>query len=182
LAQQRGSYVAAAARMKELGTIQQRRRRLIPFSPARCAPFCDRNATLDDFLDACVLLLHNCPNLSSQNRSGHRNRCRCENQTPCHGSVYRMASNRLLHCGVSSVLHSPLLKWCPNLRASLRGEYRLCVGSHSIARRQLWPSRSEYRRKKGGGYVQEQSTREGSGRGGKCGRSRGEAATATLGC
>ena len=28
--------------------------------------FCDRNTTLDDFLEARVLLLHNCPNLSSQ--------------------------------------------------------------------------------------------------------------------
>ena len=36
------------------------------FSAARCGPFCDRNTTLDDFLDDRVLLLHNCPNLSSQ--------------------------------------------------------------------------------------------------------------------
>ena len=50
--------------------------------PARHAPdpFCDRNTTLYDFLDACVLLLHNCPNLSSQNRNGHRTRCRCANR------------------------------------------------------------------------------------------------------
>ena len=34
--------------------------------------FCDRNTTLDDFLEARVLLLHNCPNFSSQNRTGHR--------------------------------------------------------------------------------------------------------------
>src|SRR5215475_11733258 len=31
------------------------------------------------FLEACVLLLHNCLNLSSQNRSVHRTRCRCTN-------------------------------------------------------------------------------------------------------
>ena len=29
--------------------------------------FCDRNTTLDDFLEARVLLLHNCPNFSAQN-------------------------------------------------------------------------------------------------------------------
>jgi hypothetical protein len=34
-------------------------------------PPCDRNTTIDDFLETRVLLLHNCPNLSSQNRSGH---------------------------------------------------------------------------------------------------------------
>jgi hypothetical protein len=31
------------------------------------------------FLEARVLLLHNCPNLSSQKRCGHRTRCRCAN-------------------------------------------------------------------------------------------------------
>ena len=34
--------------------------------------FCDRNTTLDDFLEARVLLLHNCPNFSSQKRNGYR--------------------------------------------------------------------------------------------------------------
>jgi hypothetical protein len=71
---------AAAARMKQLGTIQERRRCLMLFSAARCGPFCDRNTTLDDFLDDRFLLLHNCPNLSSQNRSGHRSRCRYLNR------------------------------------------------------------------------------------------------------
>lgn len=35
---------------------------------ASCASgptFCDRNTTLDQFLEARVLLLHNCPNVSS---------------------------------------------------------------------------------------------------------------------
>ncbi len=30
-------------------------------------PFYDRNTTLDEFLETSVLLLHNCPNFSSQN-------------------------------------------------------------------------------------------------------------------
>jgi hypothetical protein len=34
--------------------------------------FCVQNITLDDFLEACVLLLHNCPNFSSQTRSERR--------------------------------------------------------------------------------------------------------------
>src|SRR6516162_9691608 len=58
---------------------------------------------------------------------------------------------------------------------------RLCVSSRSITRRRLWPFRNEMPGDNGDRYVQEQSTGEGSERGAKCGRSRGEyRATATL--
>src|SRR5436309_10413603 len=41
--------------------------------------FCDRNTTLDDFSGVRVLLLHNCPNFSSQNGLD-TGRCQCANR------------------------------------------------------------------------------------------------------
>ena|SRR6266516_2227981 len=66
------------------------------------------------FLKARVLLLYNCPNSSSQNTSGHGSRCRCVNRG--------RYGNRLRPRGGSSVLRSPILKWCPNLRVLPSGE------------------------------------------------------------
>jgi hypothetical protein len=72
---------ASAAASDRVAGIQQRVEPLDIFSSA-AGP--DRPVTQilqsTTFLEARVLLLHNCPNLSSQKRCGHRTRCRCANR------------------------------------------------------------------------------------------------------
>src|SRR6516164_10444599 len=72
------------------------------------------------FLEACVLLLHNCLNLSRQNTSVHRTRCRCTNGREV--KFLTWLRTWLATVGSLKWQHSAILTWRPNLRVLHAGE------------------------------------------------------------